>query len=47
MKWWFGDGSRRFGARGDVGISIRDGGFDFADGQRVVPVVGGSLIYTF
>ena len=47
MKWWFGEGGRRFGLRGEVGISIRDGGFDFKDGQRVVPVAGASLIYTF
>lgn len=47
VKWWFGQGRRRVGARGDVGISIRDGGFDLTDGQRVVPVVSGSLIYTF
>jgi hypothetical protein len=47
LKWWFGQGGRRFGVRGEVGISIRDGGFDFKDGQRVVPVVGGSVIYTF
>ncbi len=47
LKWWFGQGGRRFGVRGEVGISIRDGGFDFKDAQRVVPVVGGSLIYTF
>jgi hypothetical protein len=47
FKWWFGQGGRRFGVRGEVGISIRDGGFDFKDSQRVVPVVGGSLVYTF
>jgi hypothetical protein len=47
LKWWFGQGGRRFGVRGEAGISIRDGGFDFKDGQRVVPVVGGSLIYSF
>lgn len=47
MKWWFGQGSRRFGLRGEVGISIRDGGFDFKDGQRVVPTAGGSLIVAF
>jgi hypothetical protein len=46
LKWWFGQG-RRVGVRGEAGISIRDGGFDFADGPRVVPTVGGSLIYTF
>ncbi len=47
LKWWFGQSGRRFGLRGEGGISIRDGGFDFKDGQRVVPVVGGSVIYTF
>jgi hypothetical protein len=47
LKWWFGDSRSRFGVRGEGGISIRDGGFDFKDGQRVVPVVSGSLIYTF
>jgi hypothetical protein len=47
LKWWFGQGRRRFGLRGEGGISIRDGGFDFKDGTRVVPVVGGSVIYTF
>jgi len=47
LKWWFGLGGRRFGVRGEAGISIRDGGFDFKDSQRVVPVVGGSLIYSF
>ena len=43
LKWWFGQGRRRVGVRGEAGISIRDGGFDFADGLRVVPTVGGSL----
>jgi hypothetical protein len=47
LKWWFGQGRRRFGLRGEGGISIRDGGFDFKDGTRVVPVVGGSVIYSF
>jgi hypothetical protein len=47
LKWWFGEGRRRFGVRGEGGISIRDGGFDFKDGQRVVPVVSGSITYTF
>jgi hypothetical protein len=47
LKWWFGDNRRRFGVRGEAGVSIRDGGFDFTDGPRVVPVVSGSLIYTF
>ena len=47
VKWWLGESSRRFGLRGDVGVSVRDGGFDFGEGPRAVPVVGVSLIYTF
>ena len=47
IKWWFGQGRRGLGVRGEVGISIRDGGFDFKDSLRVVPIVAGSLIYTF
>jgi hypothetical protein len=47
LKWWFGQGRRRVGVRGEVGISIRDGGFDFTDGRRVVPVVSGSVVYRF
>ena len=41
IKWWFGQGRRRVGVRGEAGISIRDGGFDFEDGQRIVPTAGG------
>ena len=46
IKWWFGQGRRRVGVRGEAGISIRDGGFDFGwpthrpDSRRV-------LFYTF
>jgi hypothetical protein len=47
VKWWLDEGGRRFGVRGDVGVSVRDGGFDFGEGPRAVPVVGVSLIYTF
>ena len=47
IKWWFGQGRRRVGVRGEAGISIRDGGFDFKDGQRIVPTVGGFLFYSF
>jgi hypothetical protein len=47
LKWWFNESRRGFGIRGDVGISIRDGAFDFEDGRRIVPVAGGSLIYRF
>jgi hypothetical protein len=47
VKYWFGNARRRFGLRGDAGISVRDGGFDFEDGIRTVPVFSGSLIYLF
>jgi hypothetical protein len=47
VKWWLGSGRRRFGLRGEAGLSIRDGGFDFEDGRRVVPTVYGSLVYAF
>jgi hypothetical protein len=47
LKWWFGQGRRRVGLRGEAGVSIRDGGFDFEDGQRVVPTAGGFLIVSF
>jgi hypothetical protein len=47
LKWWFGQGRRRIGLRGEAGISIRDGGFDFDEGQRVVPTAGGFVMFTF
>jgi hypothetical protein len=47
VKYWFGNARRRFGMRGDAGISVRDGGFDFEDGIRTVPVFSGSIIYLF
>ena len=47
IKWWFGEGRRRVGVRGEAGISIRDGGFDFKDGARIVPTAGGFLLYSF
>jgi hypothetical protein len=46
IKWWFGQ-SGRIGIRAEGGISIRDGGFDFKDGQRIVPVAGASVLYSF
>jgi hypothetical protein len=47
VKWWLGSGRSRFGIRAEGGVSIRDGGFDFKDGKRAVPVAAGSLIYVF
>jgi hypothetical protein len=47
VKYWLGNARRRFGLRGDAGISVRDGGFDFEDGIRTVPVFSGSVVYLF
>ena len=47
VKWWLAQPGRGFGIRGDVGISIRDGGFDFEESRRLVPIASGSLIYRF
>jgi Outer membrane protein beta-barrel domain len=47
VKVWFGNARRRFGVRGEAGISIRDGGFDFEDNRRAVPIAAGSIIYLF
>ena len=47
IKWWFGEGRRGVGVRAEAGVSIRDGGFDFKDGQRIVPTAGGFLFYAF
>jgi hypothetical protein len=47
VKWWFNDRRRGFGIRGEVGVSIRDGGFDFEDSRRWVPTAAGSLVYRF
>jgi hypothetical protein len=46
IKWWFG-GRRRLGVRAEAGISIRDGGFDFEEKRRLVPVAAGSLLWAF
>lgn len=47
FKYWIGHGRRRFGLRVDAGVSSREGGFDFGDERRTVPVAGGSLMYLF
>jgi hypothetical protein len=47
LKLWFGGCARRFGVRADVGVAIRDGGFDFSDERRTVPTAGISLAYLF
>jgi hypothetical protein len=47
VKIWFGAGRRRLGVRGDVGVSIRDGGFGTESSTRTVPTAGASLMYLF
>ena len=47
LKLWFGQGARRLGVRADVGVAMRDGGFDFSEERRTVPTAGVSLSYLF
>jgi hypothetical protein len=47
LKYWFGTGQRRWGLRGEAGISISDGGFDFKESTRTVPILSGELVYLF
>jgi hypothetical protein len=47
LKLWFGEGTRRVGVRADIGMAMRDGGFDFRDGRRTLPTAGFSLAYLF
>ena len=46
IKWWLGARGRlRHPGRG--GFSIRDGGFDFEEKRRPVPVAAGLFIWVF
>ncbi len=47
LKWWFSDRPHRLGIRTEGGFSIRDGGFDFREGRRTVPVATAGLVYLF
>jgi hypothetical protein len=47
VRWWFSERRRGFGIRGEIGLSIRDGGFDFEDGSRLVPTAAASVVYRF
>jgi len=47
IKWWFGSARRRLALRAEAGFSIRDGGFDFDEGARIVPVAGASIVWLF
>ncbi len=47
VKWWFSARPRRLGVRGEAGVSLRDGGFDFRQRRRAVPIASASLAYMF
>ena len=47
LKYWFGNGRRRAGLRGDAGVSVREKGINFGDARRMVPTAGVSLLYLF
>jgi hypothetical protein len=47
VKFWMTAGKRRFGLRGDAGVTVRDGGFDFEDKRRLLPTAGATLIVLF
>jgi len=47
LKLWFGQGARRLGLRADVGLAMRDGGFDFSEERRTLSTAGISLAYLF
>lgn len=48
LKYWFNSTApRRLGIRGEAGISMTDGGFDFTDKSRTVPIAAASLVYLF
>jgi hypothetical protein len=48
LKYWFNSTApRRLGIRAEAGVSMTDGGFDFSDKSRTVPIVAASLVYLF
>ena len=47
LKYWFGDGDRRFGLRVEAGVSVREKGFDNGDERRALPMVLGGVSYLF
>jgi hypothetical protein len=47
IKWWFSNHPHRLGLRAEGGFSTRDGGFDFRDGRRTVPIVTAGVAYLF
>jgi hypothetical protein len=47
LHYWLGQGKHRWGVRGDVGVSWRNGGADASDTTRVTPTLAGSVAYLF
>jgi hypothetical protein len=47
VKWWTGSGRGRIGIRAEGGVSMRDGGFNFDEDRRIVPMAAVSLAYLF
>jgi hypothetical protein len=47
LKLWFSSSRRGLGIRGEAGVSVRDGGFDFDQKRRALPTAGASIIYLF
>jgi hypothetical protein len=47
LKFWIARGRRSIGLRGDIGVTVRDGGFDFEEKRRMLPTAGASLVYLF
>lgn len=47
VKYWFGAAQRRFGLRGQAGVSISDGGFDFRETSRTLAIASASVVYLF
>jgi hypothetical protein len=47
VKIWTGHGRGRFGIRAEGGLSVRNGGFNFDEDQRIVPTAAVSLAYLF
>ena len=47
VKYWFGSGSRRFGVRGEVGLSSRQKGLDDGEARRLLPLALGGVTFLF
>lgn len=47
FKWWFSNGRRKIGLRGEVIASVRGGGVATEDDNRIVPTAAFSLAYLF